>query len=267
MNIDNNNYSNKIRAVMLTLLMAVGLASCVTTETGMFTKKTDEKKALEHSVQLAKRYMSERKWDLAKRHLKAALEMDDESAEVNEAMALVFQNTGEFERAESHYKKALQLDENLARARLNYGSFLYSHKRYKDAVTQLTIVVEDTLYERRYTAFINLGRSQYALLEYEQSEKSFRTAYMMRDRHHPALIIRLAQVYYYLGRYPLSQQYFDDYSKRVKTKSATALLLGARLAKQFEDKNAISSYGLALKNLYPRSQQFLDYQQEFVHGS
>jgi type IV pilus assembly protein PilF len=46
-----------------------------------------------------------------------------------------------------------------------------------------------------------------------------------------------------------------------------ALLLGARLAKQFDDKNAISSYGLALKNLFPRTQQYLDYQQEFVNGS
>ena len=89
----------------------------------------------------------------------------------------------------------------------------------------------------------------------------------MRNRHHPALILQMAEVYYRLGLYPKSQSFFDQYNKQVKSKSATALLLGARLAKEFGDKNAISSYGLALKNLYPRSQQYLDYKNEFTDGS
>ncbi|MCR8924169.1 type IV pilus biogenesis/stability protein PilW [Dasania sp. GY-MA-18] len=267
MNTDNNKTLVIIRSVITHTLLALLLVGCVTTETGMFTEKTDDKKALEYSIQLAKRYISERKWELAKRHLKNALELDEDSAEVHEALALVFQNTGEFERAEKHFKEAIDLDRSLSRARLNYASFLYTLQRYSEAAEQLEVVVKDTLYERRQTAFINLGRCYYSMMRYEDAEQSFRTAYLMSDRHHPALILQMADVYYRLGQFALSQRYYDSYGSKVKSKSATALLLGARLAKQFDDKHAISSYGLALKNLYPRSQQYLDYKQEFLHGS
>ncbi|MGK0440469.1 MAG: type IV pilus assembly protein PilF [Pseudohongiellaceae bacterium] len=263
----NNKLQLTLRGVLILVGLSLVLTGCVTTETGVFTKKTNETKALGHTVQLAKRYMSERKWEQAKRHLKIALEMDDESAAVHEAMALVFQNTGELDRAEIHYKKSLNLDPSLSRVRLNYGAYLYNSKHFNEAVKELNIVVQDSLYERRYVAYINLGRSYYALLRYAEAEKSLNTAYLMRSRHHPALFMKMAEVYYNLGQYPKSQEFFDRYNTQVKSKSAVALLLGARLAKQFDDKNAISSYGLALKNLFPRTQQYLDYQQEFVNGS
>ena len=185
----------------------------------------------------------------------------------NNAYRLYIQNTGEFERAEEHYKEAVDLDRSLSRARLNYGSFLYGQKRYKEAVKQFEIVVDDTLYSKRYNAFVNLGRCYFVLADYKKAEENYTTAYMMRSRHHPGLYLQLAEVYYRLGQFPNSQKFFDKYNSNVKSKSSTALLLGARLAKQFDDKDAISSYGLALKNLYPRSQQYLDYKQEFMHGS
>ncbi|WP_019528926.1 type IV pilus biogenesis/stability protein PilW [Dasania marina] len=267
MKTDNNKTLVNIRSVIVYTVLSLSLLGCVTTETGMFTEKTDDRKALEYSVQLAKRYISERKWEQAKRHLKTALDLDEDSAEVHEALALVFQNTGEFERAEKHFKESIDLDGGLSRARLNYGSFLFTMQRYDEAAEQLEVVVKDTLYERRQTAYINLGRSYYSLQRYEDAEKSFRTAYLMSDRHSSALILQMADVYYRLEQYALSQRYYDHYGSKVSSKSAIALLLGARLAKQFDDKNAISSYGLALKNLYPRSQQYLDYKQEFMHGS
>lgn len=248
------------------LLSMLLLSACVTTETGIFTEKANPEQALASSIHLAKKYISERQWGSAKRHLKVALDLDDESPEVHEAMALVFQNTGEIEKADTHYREAISLDKNFSRARLNYAAYLYRFNRYQEAIEQLEEVTKDPLYDKRDMAFMNLGRCYLAVKNYEKAEDNFRRAYLMIDRHSPFLLLQMAEVYYQLKEYPKSQRFFDRYSLKSKVKSSEALWLGVRLAQQFDDKNAISSYGLALKNLYPRSQEYLLYMREFEHG-
>ena len=60
-------------------------------------------------------------------------------------------------------------------------------------------------------------------------------------------------------KYPAAQQYLQKYRAQVKTSSAEALLLGIKLARVFEDKDEEASYVLTLKNLYPRSDEYLEY--------
>jgi type IV pilus assembly protein PilF len=39
--------------------------------------------------------------------------------------------------------------------------------------------------------------------------------------------------------------------------------LGIQLAAQYNDRNALASYGLALKNLYPKSNEYLQYKSQY----
>ena len=244
------------------LMAIVLLAGCVTTERSVFTEKADKQKAHETSTQLARQYIRKRNWDAAKRHLKNALEIDQDSAEVNEAMAMVLQNTGEYEMAETHYKKALRGDGNLSRVRLNYAAFLYNQNRYQEAADNLETVVDDVLYERRDLAFESLGICYMQLKKYAKAEAAFDRAYLM-ERDKPMLAFRLAEANYQLGHIDKAKTYYDRFRKSVKTQPPAGLLLGVRLARKLGDKNAESSYGLALKNLYPQSEEYRQYQQEF----
>ncbi|MGK0500790.1 MAG: type IV pilus assembly protein PilF [Oceanicoccus sp.] len=250
-----------IRQLMLLLPVFI-LAACVTTERGGVGTKADEQKALEYSVQLARSYIRSGNWDAAKRHLKIALENDDSSAEVYEALALVFQNTGEFELAEENYKKSIRLDSKLSRVRNNYAAFLYQQKRYKKAADELELVVADTLYVNRTSAYVNLGRAYLQLEQLEKSEAAFRRAFLM-DRRNFALMYQLADVYYQMGDYPQSQQFYDGYRSQVKQQPAAALWLGIRLAAKFDNRDALSSFALALKNIYPSSKQYLMYKEVY----
>ncbi|WP_101757150.1 type IV pilus biogenesis/stability protein PilW [Oceanicoccus sp. KOV_DT_Chl] len=252
----------RVLARLLLLCSLLGLAACVTTERGGIGDKQDDVKALEYSVQLARTYIREGNWQAAKRHLKNALEIDDTSFEVYEALALVFQNTGEFELAEENYKKSIRLNGDFSRVRNNYATFLYSQKRYKEATEQLEIVVSDTLYERRAAAYVNLGRAYMQLNKLNKAEESFNRAYLMQRRNY-ALMYQLADVYYQLGDYPKSQQYYDAYQAQAKKQPAEALWLGIRLADKFDDRNKLSSFALALKNLYPTSKEYLLYKEAF----
>ncbi len=250
--------------VVLLLIGVLSLNGCVTTEKGGIGSKANDKKALEYSVQLARSYIRSNNWEAAKRHLKNALEIDDSSYEVYEALALVFQNTGEFELAEKNYKKSIALNSGFSRVRNNYATFLYQQRRYDEAAEQLEMVVKDTLYDKRPAAYINLGRAYAQLNQLPKAEAAFHRAYLM-DRRNIALIYQLADVYYQLGEYAKSQQYYDAFRTQVKRQPASALWLGIRLADKFDNHNDMSSYALALKNLYPTSEEYLKYKETYAN--
>ena len=242
----------------LFLFVTLLLSGCVTTERGGIGTKVDDDQAVEDSVRLARAYIQRQNWGAAKRHLKIALEIDDSSAVVHEALGLVFQNTGEVEVAEQHYKKSIKLDNRLSRVRNNYAVFLYQQSRFKEAALQLERVVADTLYDKRAASYVNLGRSYLQLNELEKAEDAFTHAHLM-DRRNVPLLFELAETYFQLEDFSNAQRFYDAYRSQVKQQPARALWLGIRLADTFNNKDALSSYVLALKNLYPTSNETLEY--------
>jgi type IV pilus assembly protein PilF len=247
-------------------LLALPMVACVTTESGVFTEKKDPQKALEYSVQAARSYISQRNWDAAKRHLRTAVEIDANNAEVHESLALVFQNTGEFELADQHFRRSVALDGKRSRVRNNYAVFLYQQARYSDAEKQLERVVEDVLYESRPAAYVNLGLVRMKLLKYDTARDAFERARLM-DNRNPVTLFQLAEVHYQLGDFSRAQQFYEGYRKQVPRQTAGTLWLGVRLADKFGDRNAMASYALALKNLYPRSDEYLEYLSVYGNGA
>lgn len=258
----------KVRCLFaLLLLVAVGgLSGCVTTQEGGYGNKKDSARALDYSLQAARSYIAQQNWDAAKRHLRNALAMDDRNAEVHEALALVFQNTGEYELAGDHFRRAVSLDGKASRIRNNYAVFLYQRGDFAGAEQQLERVVADVLYDRRESAFLNLGLSRMRLQKYEAAKEAFERAFML-DKQSLVTTFQLAEVYYRVGEFERSQQFYDQWRARVQRQSPAGLWLGIRLADRFGDRNAQASYALALKNMFPRSEEYLEYVSVYGDGS
>lgn len=249
-------YRNR-RALFLTICSAF-LSACVTTHSGGFAEKADEKKAFETSVQLAKTYIAQGNWEQAKRHLQYVESVDRSNAETLEALALVHQNTGELEHAEDYYRRAIRQAPNTVRIRNNYAVFLYAQERFAEAAEQLEVVVQELLYERRVEAFVNLGRCYLKLGELDKAENAFKRALLMQNDN-PLVLISMAEVAFRQKQHAESQRFYDAYVAKTKRPSAASLWLGIRLADVFDDDNAFASYALALKNLYPKSEEYLLY--------
>lgn len=250
------------RICCLLLIAGLPLAGCVSTQTGGFTEKASQKKALEYSVQLARQYLAAGNWEAAQRHLKTALEIDGNNADVHAALAMVFQNTGELERAEQEFERALELESDNSRIRNNYAVFLYGRGRYRDAEQQLQKVVADVLYDKRADAFVNLGIVRQELGDWRGSQQALERALLMEPKSRRAAL-KLARSYYELGDYGQAQKMYDRFRRDDEVQSAEALWLGIRLADRFEDKNAFASYALALKNLYPKSEEYLAFKGQY----
>lgn len=254
-----------IQTLLTIIFSAIILSACIHTETGGFSEKKDPEKALVYSEELARGYIREGNWEAAKRHLKVAMDIDDSSAGIYEAMAMVYQNTGEDEEAAKHYEKAVRLDPSVSRIRLNYASFLYQQGQFEEAAEELQIVTEDTLYPKRELAFGNLGRCYLALQEPEKAVKAFKRAYMM-NRRSPGIKLELATAYFEMGNYSEAQKYYTAFREQVIQQPPQGLWLGIRLADKYKDQDALSSYALALKNLYPTSSEYLVYINQYENN-
>ncbi len=245
-----------VRIALVAALLAC--AGCVTHTERVFTEAPSPEKALKLRVELARQYIGEGDWDNAKRNLKQASAIDPTNAEVNEAFALVYQSTGEYELAEEYFKKAIRHDRSFSRARNNYAAFLYSQERYREAEEQLEQVVDDLLYASRAQAFVNLGLCRLQLDDAAGAEEAFTRALAMERINRTALLEK-AVLRYEFGDYEAAAQYYGVYRTAVRQQSARGLWLGVRLSRVLGDLDAESSYALALRNLYPDSTEYREY--------
>ena len=260
-----NSMSQGVFKTIVMAMLLLLLSACVTQKGQVFTEEVDKDAALERRVQLARSYIGEQNWEDAKRNLKLAADIDPDAPEVNEAFALVYQSTGEYELAEHHFLRALEQQPKFSRARNNFAVFLYQQQRYQDAEEQLEIVVADTLYESRPRAFLNLGLCRLRLENDAGARTAFKRALTM-DRTNTLALMELAHIDYRAEDWASAQRYYDYYKSIVKRQSARGLWLGVQLAYELNDQNAQASYGLALRNMYPDSPEFQAYEKAVLRG-
>ena len=216
---------------------------------------SDPDAALDKRGALARQYIGVGDWENAKRNLELAQEVDPNNAEVFEAFALVYQSTGEFEMAENQFRAAIKAEPTLSRARNNYAAFLYSQGRFIEAEREFYRVTEGTLCSGRPMAFVNLGPCRLQL-EHSPGAKASLTPALWIDRRNPEALLEMGFLRVEAGDTNEAARYHGTYRTVSPQQSPRGLLLGLEIADQTGDRDALSSYELALRNLYPDSAEY-----------
>ena len=244
----------RLRKILLGLMATILLTACVTETNDRLAQNRDPEKAARTYVEVGIGYMQRRQMSNANRSLKRAQELAPEDPSVNNALALFYNMEGEQDEAERYFKKALQYDESFSQARNNYAVFLFENKRYQEAVTQLEKVTKDFRYPRRYTAFENLGICYLRLGDVALAKKAFNRALQLNPNQAVSLL-ELAEIAFNEGDHPLAARYLALYESVAKP-SPRQLWLGIRLQREQGDKDKVASYELALKNMFPKSEEY-----------
>ena len=244
------------RAVVWGAIVLV-VSGCVTTESGGSKPGTNGQR-LQAYLDLARGYLEQRDYVHARPPLEQALKADPSSAEAHVLMAMVNLADGDKHLAEKEFKDALRYDPHNAMAQNNYGTFLFAEGKYKEAAEHLKVASADPKYVRRAQAYENLGLTQLKLTENADAEQSFLRALML-NAVLPRSAFELAESYFTAGDFVKSKQYFDSYNSMAKP-TARSLWLGVRLSRVLGDQDQLSSYALALKNLFPDSPEYRLYQ-------
>ena len=240
------------------LALCLLLGACVS-QTNAPARVINLEKAERTHVQAGLRYLQQEAKDDARRHFRKAIELNSKSAGGHNGMALVYKIENDAKLADSHFKKAISADPTYTLARNNYGVFLFDQGRYSDARKQFETAAEDVRYGRRQYAMVNLGRTLLKLNERDAAMDSFKRALGIQLRL-PQAHLEIADMYLQDREYVSSKYYFDQFSK-YSQQSARSLWLGVRLERFFGNKDQEASYALALKNLFPYSQEYVEYKQ------
>ena len=70
----------------------------------------------------------------------------------------------------------------------------------------------------------------------------------------------LAEIYFDRGAFDIARQYYDAYRNAVR-QGPRSLWLGIRLGRVYADEDAVASYSMQLRNLYPGTREFELYQE------
>lgn len=250
-------YRTTFRSVVLSLLIGQGLAGCVTETNDPLAQNRDPQKAAKAYVDAGTRYLQNRKMEHANRTLNRAYEIAPDDPAVNNALALFYVVEGEDEQAEKHFQHALSEDPNFSQARNNYAAYLYEKGRYQDAITQLERVIKDYQYTRRYTSYENLGICYLRVDREDDAIKMFNRALQLNPRL-PTSLLEMAEIYLERGDTLMSSRYLAQYESFAQP-SPRELWLGIRLQRILGDQDKLASYELALKNMFPNSDEYKAY--------
>jgi type IV pilus assembly protein PilF len=252
-----NGRLKALKVIFLSVVVALG--GCYVSETPEIDKpKVDPKKAAENYVKLGLEYIALGKPQSAKWPLTRALELDSTSPQVNTAVAYMYQRDAEPALAEEYFKKALGYDSKYTLGRNNYGMFLYSEKRYDEALMQLKMASDDTFYENRGAIFNNIGLVYLKLNKMAEAQAAFEKASIL-DGDNPDNYLSVAEMNFNNQAYDQAKISYSNYVRLKPQQDAQGLWLGIRLARALGNKADETKYAESLKKSYSTSDQYFRY--------
>ncbi len=256
------------RIIRVLMFAAVGvLSGCsgMQTESVAINKNTvSSESALQAYTTLGLQYLQGRDTVSAKAAVQKALDINEDYAPAYNALALIFQVESELELAEQYYKKAIALDGSSAMFHNNYGAFLFSQERYKEACEQLAIATQDPFYSNRAQTFENLGRCYLEIQQVEPAMHAFERS-LKSGGARPVPLVALADLHLAKGDLPMADRYFTQFTEMINAKrvnhSAKSLWVGIKLAREKGKSSSAATYALLLKNLFPESDEYKQYKE------
>ena len=147
---------------MLSLLLVLGLFSCVTAEKA---RKSDTR------TDLGTAYLKEGNTPGAVEALRQAAALNPQNATAWERLGLAYMASDAPEQAEDAFQRAMRVGTvtEPARVHYNYGLLLLKLERYEDALEQFNITLSDLTYRTPAKALNSKGYTLYAMGRYDEA--------------------------------------------------------------------------------------------------
>lgn len=242
------------RYIVLLLSLPLWLAGCAQTGTpDPLASEYQANEVARANVRLGAAYMEEGDFEVALNRLERARRADPQYPATYHVLGLLYQRLGQFDEAESNYRRALSLVPNDWNILNSYGQFLCSRDRPAEAEEAFLKARRNPLNERPEIALTNAGTCALANDNPEQAETYFREALSV-NANIPTALLQMSNIKYNQGEYLIARGYLQRYSS-VAAHNPRSLWLGIRIENELGDRDAVSSYALLLNANYPDSSE------------
>ena len=246
-----------IRWSVYPLLSCLLFSGCATVDVVDNGKEFDAQAASEARVNLGLSYFKAEQWQRARENLELALKYDPNYYRAQNAMAYYYQKVGENDAAEKMYIKALKNSPKNGDVLNNYGVFLCSEDRYKEAIDAFVKAVKQPNYYLISDSYENAGLCSRKQGNLKEAADYFENA-LSHDPYRPRSLLQLAQVEIDSNNFKDARVQLFKFNKRYGY-TADSLWLLIQLEKQAGRLTQVTKYAILLKEKYPDSPQYQNY--------
>lgn len=194
-------------------------------------------KAAVYNTQLGLGYLKQGNRPRAKSKLFAALKQAPDSPDVLSALAYYFEQTEQYDEAESYYTQALKVSHGQGAQYNNYGAYLCRKGDYKKSITYFEKAVSDQQYPNTAGAYENAGLCSLEIPDYEKSIYYFQKA-LEQDPERSASFYELMKIEKKLGQNQKAIELLNKYPY-FKTDASVLAFLGINKNKNQNDKTHV----------------------------
>ncbi|MBN1240407.1 MAG: type IV pilus biogenesis/stability protein PilW, partial [Gammaproteobacteria bacterium] len=191
--------------------------------------------------------------------LQRALEEDSRLADAHSAIALAYDQLGNSEEAERHYRRATQLEPGNGAAANSYAVFLCRRDRWHDAEPYFRRAADNPRYPTPAAALSNAGVCAMSAGEPERAEEYFRAA-LAQDARFPEALSGMMELAYQQENYLQARAFLQRYTD-VSEPDAQILLLCFNIEQRLEDPAAAERCAARLRSEFPESAELAQLRQ------
>lgn len=210
-------------------------------------------KASVANAELGVAYLAQGKHKVAMNKLKKSLAFDNENVNANHYIAELYRRLEQYDLADKHFKIALELDDADSAIKNNYGIFLCGNGSYEKGLKFFNKVLIDPLYEDKGQVYENMGICAEKQGNIFTSEKYFETA-LKFNKNLPAALLGLAQIAFDKKNLQQAKVYLNRHNK-FSNASAQSVWLELLIARKNGVKGKVGSMAIKLKQNFPDSKE------------
>jgi type IV pilus assembly protein PilF len=194
-----------------TWLCAIVVALSACAGSGTVTERSSATDAATANMNLGAGYLRQGNMELAIERLQRALAQNPRLVEAHSTIAVAYDQIGNLEQAETHYRRATQLDPNSGAAANAYAVFLCSRQnRWSDAAPYFRRAAADVRYATPEVAHTNAGICARGAGELDAAAESFRAA-LERNPTYPDALLNMLEVSYQAENYLQARAFVQRY--------------------------------------------------------
>jgi type IV pilus assembly protein PilF len=200
-------------------------------------------------VEMGIAYMREGQDEVAMKKLRRAIEVDPNSPEAHNVLAILYERLGETKLAGKHYGRAAALDPRDPYIRNARGSYFCKQGEYKKALQEFDQALENPLYSTPWVALTNAGLCSERADDSAKAEEYYRHALTENKRYAPALM-RMAELSFEQHKDMSSRAYLERFHSEAPA-TAASLWLGVRVETRLGDRVKAVEYKRQLLKDFP----------------
>lgn len=240
-----------MRGVIVALVVIVSVGGCGYTAT--HSEPSARERIARTNTELGLGYLQQGERKLAIEKLQRAIDADADYAPAQHSLALAYQEFGQIDLAEKHYRIALKLLPLDGGIHNNYGAFLCGQGHFTEGDEQFRQALHDPTYATPATALENAGLCALRVPDLDKAENYLRQALKV-DANLLGALLGMARVQFDRKQYLNARAYLQRHEVTAPL-PAQGLFVAVQIEHQLGDHQAAQRYMTQLYTLFPDSSE------------